>query len=349
MASNGKTVKKSEISSKNGNTYCEYPKKSMETREPATEPTRSVVASVIEFEASENPPWRTSGAENCGSVSDMLNDIVKWQEQWNSVKGNLDEESLKKVEREFLNRFIFHVNTEEEHGCRGSVEDIEECLDNTNSPANVEEQETVNIRNAYSYLDQEVKKEEDELLGLLELKLVQEVHKIILENVAVQRGGTPPGKLSSNPRRTTWKGETYEYQNPRDMESAVNTLLDRYNDLLYSMKSEDNSKQEKVYKLFRICSWLIFEFLDLHPFGDGNGRLCRLLCSYILSVMTPFPTPIYNIWSSSRKEDYKQALVDARKSASRHPSSLATMIIECNRSGWQEFLKKLGVKDFLHK
>ena len=349
MASNGKTVKKSEISSKNGNTYCEYPKKSMETREPATEPTRSVVASVIEFEASENPPWRTSGAENCGSVSDMLNDIVKWQEQWNSVKGNLDEESLKKVEREFLNRFIFHVNTEEEHGCRGSVEDIEECLDNTNSPANVEEQETVNIRNAYSYLDQEVKKEEDELLGLLELKLVQEVHKIILENVAVQRGGTPPGKLSSKRRITTWKGETYEYQNPKDMESAVNTLLDRYNDLLHSMKSEDNSKQEKVYKLFKICSWLIFEFLDLHPFGDGNGRLCRLLCSYILSVMTPFPTPIYNIWSSSRKEDYKQALVDARKSASRHPSGLATMIIECNWRGWQEFLKKLGVKDFLHK
>jgi hypothetical protein len=56
--------------------------------------------------------------------------------------------------------------------------------------------------------------------------------------------------------------------------------------------------------------------------------------------MTPFPTPIYNVWSESKKDDYIEALVDARKSKNRQPTSLTTMIIECNYHGWKRFFEK---------
>ena len=130
------------------------------------------------------------------------------------------------------------------------------------------------------------------------------------------------------------------------MWSSVNSVLDKFNSLFEESRCPGNEgsqadEVERLLKLFKACSWLLFEMLDLHPFADGNGRLCRLLCSYVLSTCTPFPTPIYNTWSSSSKNDYMEALVEARKSETRHPRALATMIIECSWHGWRNFLNNL--------
>ncbi|XP_020626593.1 uncharacterized protein LOC110063939 [Orbicella faveolata] len=98
---------------------------------------------------------------------------------------------------------------------------------------------------------------------------------------------------------------------------------------------------DDFYSLFKTCAWLLFELLDLHPFSDGNGRLCRILCSYSLSKLNPFPTPIYNVWTDSCKHDYIEALVEARRSPCRHPCALTTMMIECSYYGWESFFKVL--------
>ena len=319
---------------------------------------KSVVAGVINFKVIEHPQWRVaSESENLPSISEMVQEIVAMQERWASAKETIDPKTIENVERSFLSRFIYHVNTEEEHGCQGSVEDVDECLNNgKNGERTLPEQETINIREAYMYLKRVVDEEEESWRkegegsprGLLEPDLFKNIHKIILERVPLRRGQTPPGQLSRTRRFTTYEGETYNYQNPPDMEKAVQTLLDQYNSLVFPLKNEQANQAlpsfTNLYQIFKISSWFIFEMLDLHPFGDGNGRLCRLLCSYLLSVVTPFPTPIYNIWSSSRKKDYVQALVDTRKEYERKPRSLAAMIIECNWCGWKKFLNKVGVE-----
>ncbi|PFX15646.1 Fido domain-containing protein [Stylophora pistillata] len=149
--------------------------------------------------------------------------------------------------------------------------------------------------------------------------------------------------MSNKARVTEFKGEIYHYANPDDMESAVINLLDKYNFLYDSCFKEKGGRDEDidVYSLFKTCSWILFELLDLHPFSDGNGRLCRILCSYSLSELNPFPTPIYNVWRNSCKGDYIEALVEARMSPDRHPSALTTMIIECSYYGWEKFFKAL--------
>ena len=149
--------------------------------------------------------------------------------------------------------------------------------------------------------------------------------------------------MSTNPRVTEFNGDIYHYPTPEDMESAVSNLLDKYNFLFDSCtKGESGLKDfDDFYSLFKTCAWLLFELLDLHPFSDGNGRLCRILCSYSLSKLNPFPTPIYNVWTDSSKDDYIKALVEARMSPGRHPCALTTMIIESSYYGWQSFFRAL--------
>ena len=301
----------------------------------------SVVKDLIVFHAKENPSWRKN--DKC-SVKTMLKKIVEFQKRWESEKDKFEASVIRKVNRKFYIRFIFHVNYEEEHGC-DTYEETENCLEKVHRELrrgiSMEERETINLSNAYKYLAEVAENENDpETNGLLLDSILQDAHKLILEDIKLPRGATEPGKFSDRPRFTEFHGEKYEYPTPEDMHQTVITLLDRHNSLLSSAKSETDDIT-RVYNLFKTCAVLLFELLDLHPFSDGNGRLCRLLCSYCLSVCTPFPTPIYNVWSDSSKDDYKQALVDARKSGTRYPESLTTMIIECNYLGWETYFEEL--------
>ena len=47
---------------------------------------------------------------------------------------------------------------------------------------------------------------------------------------------------------------------------------------------EYNKRSEEPHDMYQLASWLLFQIVSLHPFEDGNGRLCRLLwCNLILS------------------------------------------------------------------
>ena len=65
--------------------------------------------------------------------------------------------------------------------------------------------------------------------------------------------------------------------------------------------------------LFRLAVWVLFEFLGLHPFSDGNGRVTRMLYRYILMKLAPFPTPICNIYSETIYSDYVDDQVRIRE------------------------------------
>lgn len=256
---------------------------------------------------------------NLRDAYNLLLDEVKKIEDSHEVKKIQDSEEVKKFED---SEEVKKVEVSEEVK---KVEDIEKVK-------KVEDSEAVKKVTG----SDEVKK----CYGLLEINLVKNVHKLILKDIEQSANKTKPGEFSKNKRVTKFKGEEYEYRTPENMEKEVQTLLDRYNDLISCVKEEKNS-EVLVYKMFKTCSWLLFELLDLHPFANGNGRLCRLFCSYALSLITPFPTPIYNVWTESCKDDYRQALVDARKSANRFPRSLTTMIIECNYSRWMKLFELL--------
>ena len=313
------------------------------------------IKNLISFDALENPKWRTHGAQEAFSqdmtVEEMISDIMKYHKRWKEEEGDYDKKLIEEVKDKFLLEFITHVNKEEEHGF-STLEETTSVLRNRpshsrlNRSQSIEEKETINLERAYINLLKKIKSEERASdYGLLEASLLEETHRIILQDIPLPaKDYTKPGEMSNKRRIAEFNGEIYEYQNPGDMKNTVNNLLDKYNLLFDSCTKNQLKSYDDYYNLFKISAWLLFELLDLHPFSDGNGRLCRILCSYSLSAFTPFPTPIYNVWTNSSKDDYKQALVDTRKFYNRQPRGLATMIIECSCFGWRNFFRELDSK-----
>jgi len=141
-------------------------------------------------------------------------------------------------------------------------------------------------------------------------------------------------------------------------------LVDIYNSSATHLKNKlsENTTEETLTNIFRLIAKVLFTFLQLHPFADGNGRLGRLLCSYFLEIICPFPSAIYNIYSPTEKSDYVDILVKARKGINfnrvleskeeainfvgeifdHNESDLTALIVESNWYTWREFL---GIKD----
>jgi len=307
---------------------------------------REKLANHLPFDASESPKWRKKEEI---PISEMITEIMDYHKQWEEAKSaNLYSESLvERVQNQFLVKFIFHVNIEEEKGF-GTFEETDEFLNSLFNArggslqiSSHNQQETLYLRKAYEHLLTKVRREERENdYGLIESTLLKETHGILVQ------GKPTHGEFSNEKRYNDYTEERYYYQQPEDMEKAVDKLLDKYN-VMFELCTDDGLKEfDDFYYLFKTCAWLLFELLDLHPFGDGNGRLCRILCSYLLSKFTPFPTPVYNVWTDSSKTDYYEALVDARKCKDlpkicRQPTILTTMIIECSYYGWRKFFEAL--------
>ena len=247
----------------------------------------------------------------------------------NSVKQKLDID------------FYYHCNVGENHGLQ-SVEQIEQVLEGYatsfdekgNDILEVAKQETLNLRDAYCYLMSEGEAEDMGYRGLLEESMLRKVNTIILRKLPRNERYTKPGVYCNNRRITQFRGEIYQYQQPEDMQGSVCVLLDRFNSIFTQSKCK-TSEIQRLLDIFKSVAWLVFELLDLHPFSDGNGRLCRLLCSYVLSNFTPFPSPICNINSS--KFDFENALIACRNSKTRYPYELTNLIIQSNLASWRTF------------
>ncbi|KAJ3275986.1 hypothetical protein HK104_003730 [Borealophlyctis nickersoniae] len=67
--------------------------------------------------------------------------------------------------------------------------------------------------------------------------------------------------------------------------------------LIHSLLKRMGTYQDpirRVAHLFAVAAFAHFHFLDIHPFGDGNGRIGRYLIKRLLDVVLPVPFGLFD-------------------------------------------------------
>ena len=80
---------------------------------------------------------------------------------------------------------------------------------------------------------------------------------------------------------------------------------------------------------------LLFDFVDTHPFVNGNGQMCRRTGK----LCTPFPVGLYHTDDQNRcgRADYMNGIVQCRDNQEEGPRELAALLVEGAWNGWKTF------------
>ena len=162
----------------------------------------------------------------------------------------------------------------------------------------------------------------------LEVQDVMNTHHILMEG-AVKTDGT---RINTGMLRQTncySAGTDHIYPPPQILKNGLKKILQCYND----------KKQQSVDPV-EVAADIFYDFVSLHPFEDGNGRIARLLASHALeSTGTPFAVTIFTPCSRSRRHLYIYLSGRAIRKRERdyYNKELFTIVASSLAYQWQNF------------
>ncbi len=138
---------------------------------------------------------------------------------------------------------------------------------------------------------------------LITESLIKEFHKMILvEPYSSADAEVNPGEWKKFPNYLlSVTGERVDFAPPTDVAEMMNSLINWLNNQIAPPK-----RKKHKYDLHPLLISASFhqQFIDIHPFGDGNGRMARILTNLILMLCNYVPI----IVQSEDREAYYQAL-----------------------------------------
>ena len=339
----------------------------------------------LSFEPTDMPKWREKNlspqtVSSIPTTSDMIREIAGYQRTYDKLKkSNNNNFKRQEVQKKLLTQLLCVTQTAEGIGVQneGKTKQIMQRADTetqysygSSQNFSKAETETMNLCRAHYHIIRETQPDTGidffaECGGLLETdSLILRTHEILMEDVMKEH--QIPGRFSTKQRETEFRGKKKYYpafEQERFAHKAIETLVDKTNDIFDQIKNKLVSEEEKLKLFFKCTSLFMYCFLTIHPFPDGNGRLARLLASYHLTTISPFDTPIFNVFGVSGEDDFIRALADTSEnflsskrmittedeavklaiSVLHHkPSDLCAMVIESNWAMWRQLLFALG-------
>ena len=236
--------------------------------------------------------------------------------------------------------FVYHSNIGEDVGTQ-TREETTKCLEQytrgSESSKTQQDRETTNTYIALEHVNG-LFKDTMARTGLLTVQEICEIHRKLMNKLHPDCGNI----RKTNVYTVTPDGEKYEYPHYDVVENALYTLIDHHNIHMEKLRAQDSSLSiyDKLVAVLKCASWLLFNFVDIHPFGDGNGRMCRLLAAYTMMVMIPFPIHPYYVNTEERpcRDDYIDAIISCRRHPKKEPSMIAALLVDALYYGWQVYL-----------
>lgn len=158
----------------------------------------------------------------------------------------------------------------------------------------------------------------------LTLSLVLDTHRAVLQN-----GLAPEDELG-----------TFRSKNVKPVQTTTTAYADstqiqrKLERLLRFVNSEATISNNSLEDTIRLAAYFISEFLLIHPFMNGNGRVCRLLLQVLMRkfefvVIIPFSLCLNNnaAVGGGGRELYIRALEE--RGTGSAPSTLATLLLHC--------------------
>lgn len=149
-------------------------------------------------------------------------------------------------------------------------------------------------------------------------EFIQQLHEKVAANLV-----ETPGVY-----RTKWAAPSQEYW----LYLYPNKIAEKLNKLCRNVRekigNEDPHLSDKdiLYGRVKVVATFLTEFLQIHPFSNGNGRVGRLLTSWLLADMAVVPVPL--LTNSTTSNTFFECVRDARRTTPYRPTNLARLILE---------------------
>ena len=163
----------------------------------------------------------------------------------------------------------------------------------------------------------------------LTVPLIKCVHRILMSGAMKDCGEF---------RKESAMAADYVFALHTDIESGMEAIVAKF---------ENHVKSANCYAV-AVAAQLMLDFVTIHPFNNGNGRLCRLLFSYALQRMNfPFPVTLDSGYSKSYKH-YVNALKQAQTLSKKGALlQLALLSTTATLTNYAKFSTNLPLRNIL--
>ena len=276
----------------------------------------------------------------------MLAEIQFWTEKFRALPAKANQFVQSPFCRARVVQFVLQSNISEGTGLL-DFDSTQKALEEVLLPATQQQKETIQLGKTLQQLeDQRREIQQLQEAGqwgelILTPDSICALHKTLLQGIdhrsgqlrtAHAYGGHPNGR------------DIFHYQEPELLDSLLHTVCDLYNASLEALPQDDSLA---IPKLYRLASVVFHQFITVHPFSDGNGRLARILANHVLRKVTPFPVTFFADGSSISRKTFLTAIMTARNAAApallrlAAPTNLAALLIEAGWAGWQTCFQSL--------
>lgn len=161
-------------------------------------------------------------------------------------------------------------------------------------------------------------------------QLIKSVHRDLMKGLKTEKGEEiKAGEYRQGPV----SAGHYSFPDYESIPKSMESLVDDYNKKLKAANHD----------MFELASWLLYRVVSLHPFEDGNGRLCRLLwCFSLLRDGLPFPLTLSDGHDKAHDHYVKCIIEDRRKHRSSCCPALTTLTVVSIKEKWENFISNIS-------